>query len=309
MKIFVTGGAGFIGRHLVDELLKNGNKVTIFDNFQNSNKANLRHILKKGVTLVKGDITNYSHISKSISGFDAIVHLAAQIDVQDSIKFPAKTNLVNVSGTVNLLRACVEKKIKNIVAASSAAVYGNPKLLPLSENSSTMPLSPYGASKLALEHYMQAFANSFGLNSVCLRIFNAYGDGQPPQYAGVITKFMERIAKNEPPVIFGDGSNTRDFVSVKDVISSIQKAIVNIDGKKGNVYNIASGMGIAIKDLAKLMIQLSGKNLSPIHKKVKPGDIRHSRASILLAKKDLGYRPQIRLRDGLEELLKTKENN
>jgi len=302
MKIFVTGGAGFIGRHLVDWLL-NSHDVTIYDNFTSSTQSSISHLLKKGASLVKGDIADYTLLSKSLSGFDSVVHLAAETDVQESIKFPDKTNFVNVTCSVNLLRACVEKKIKNIVNASSAAVYGIPKDLSQSENSQTVPLSPYGASKLAVEHYMQAFSHSFELNCISLRIFNVYGRGQSDSYAGVITRFKEKIKKNKPLVIFGDGSNTRDFVSVDDVVQSIQKAIEKIEGKKGDFYNIASGNFITINDLAKLMITISGKTLPIEHTEPRQGDIHHSQASIQLAIKELGYSPKVELKKGLEMLL------
>jgi len=302
MKIFVTGGAGFIGKHLVDWLLNTGD-VTIYDNFTNSSQGSISHLLKKGASLVKGDITDYELLSKSLAGFDSVVHLAAETDVQESIKFPDKTNYVNVTGSVNLLRACVANKVKNIVNASSAAVYGNPKELPLPENSQIAPISPYGASKIAVEHYMQAFSHSFELNCISLRIFNAYGSGQSDSYAGVITKFMEKITKNKPLVIFGDGSNTRDFVSVDDVIQAIQKAIEKIDGKKGDYYNIASGNHTTINDLANLMIKISGKTLPIEHTEPSHGDIHHSQTSIQLATKELGYSPKVQLKKGLEMLL------
>lgn len=306
MKIFVTGGAGFIGRHLVESLLNEKNKVTIFDNFKNSSKNHISHLTKNGASLVQGDITDYSTLIKCITGFDVVVHLAAQIDVQESIRLPQLTHQVNVTGTVNLLRACVAKKVKNIVASSSAAVFGDPVQLPLSENSETMPLSPYGASKLAMEHYLQAFANSFGLNCISLRFFNVYGSGQSPQYAGVITRFLEKIAKNKPLVIFGDGLSTRDFVSVYDVVESIKKSIEKFEGKKGTVYNIASGKYITIKEIAKLMIEISGKDLSIEYKDSRKGDILHSQTSISLAKKELDYVPTVKLQDGLAKLLVKK---
>lgn len=305
MKIFVTGGAGFIGSHLTASLLKENNKVMIYDDLKNSSKDKISHLLKNGALFVKGDITDYKSLSKSIAGFDCVVHLAAEIDVQESIKFPERTNQVNVTGTVNLLRACVERKVSNVIAASSAAVYGNPKDLPLSENSQTIPISPYGASKLAMENYMQAFSHSYNLNCISLRLFNAYGKDQSTAYAGVITKFMERIAKNKPLEIFGDGSNTRDFVSIEDVIQSIQNAITKVDGKKGNFYNIGSGKYTTIEDLAKLMISISGKSLSIEYKKPRKGDIQHSQTSIWLAQRELGYHPKITLKEGLERLLKS----
>lgn len=305
MKIFVTGGAGFIGSNLVASLLKENNQVMIYDNLKNSSKDKISHLLKNGALFIKGDITDYKTISKSITGFDCVVHLAGETDVQESIKFPERTNQVNVTGTINVLRACVERKISNVIAASSAAVYGNPKDLPLSENSQTTPISPYGASKLAMENYMQAFSHSYDLNCISLRFFNIYGKGHSDNYAGVITKFMEKIAKNKTLEIFGDGSNTRDFVSVQDVIQSIQNAITKIDGKKGNFYNIGSGKYITIEDLAKLMISISGKSLSIDYKKPRKGDIPHSQTSIWLAQRELGYDPKITLKEGLERLLKS----
>jgi len=305
MKIFVTGGAGFIGRHLVECLLNSDFNVTIYDNFNNSSQTSISHLLKNGASLVKGDVTDYKLLSKSLAGFDSVIHLAAQIDVQQSINFPEKTNEVNVTGSINLLRACVAKKVKNIVNASSAAVYGKPKDLPLCENSQTVPLSPYGASKLAVEHYMQTFSHSFELNCISLRIFNVYGKGQSDSYAGVITKFMEKITKNKPLVIFGDGTNTRDFVSVDDVVQSIQKAIEKIDGKKGDYYNIASGNYTTINDLANLMITISGKTLPIEHSEPSQGDIHHSQTSIQLATKELGYSPKVQLKKGLKMLLKS----
>ena len=305
MKIFVTGGAGFIGRHLVECLLNSDYNVTIYDNFNNISQTSISYLLKNGASLVKGDVTDYKLLSKSLDDFDFVIHLAAQIDVQQSIKFPEKTNEVNVTGSINLLRACVANKVKNIVNASSAAVYGKPKDLPVSEKSQTVPISPYGASKLAVEHYIQAFSHSFELNCISLRIFNVYGRGQSDSYAGVITKFKEKITKNKPLVIFGDGSNTRDFVSVDDVVHSIQKAIAKIEGKKGDYYNIASGNYITINDLANLMMTISGKTLPIEHIEPNQGDIHHSQASIQLATKELGYSPKVQLKKGLKKLLKS----
>ena len=303
MKILVTGGAGFIGSHLVESLLTDNNKVAILDNFTNSSKERIFHLVKNGVALVNGDITEYSGLAKRVRGFDCIVHLAAQIDVQDSIRYPQHTHEVNATGTLNLLRACVVNKVKNIVAASSSAVYGNPIQLPLTEKMVTFPLSPYGASKLAMEHYLQAFANAYDLNTISLRFFNVYGYGQSMQYAGVITRFMERIAKSKPLAIFGNGSSTRDFISVDDVVEFVKKAITKTDGRKGDVFNIASGRHTSIKELAKMMIEISGKKLGIEYKKSRKGDIIHSQASISLAKRELDHSPRVGLRNGLEKLL------
>jgi len=303
MKIFVTGGAGFIGRHLVDSLLKTDNVVTIYDNFKNSSEDKVAYLVKNGVSVVKGDVTDYEFLSKKIVGSDCVVHLAAEIDVQESIKFPYITNHVNVTGTVNLLSACVSQKVRNVIAASSAAVFGNSKDLPLSENSNYAPISPYGASKLCMEHYMQAFSNSSDLNCIALRFFNVYGCGQSKPYAGVITRFMEKIATNKPLVIFGDGTQTRDFVSVHDAVQSIQNVIKKIDDKRGNIYNIASGRYVSIQDLANLMLSISGKTLAIEYKEARKGDVHDSQASIWLAQRELGYFPKVQLKDGLKMLL------
>ncbi len=304
MKIFVTGGSGFIGTHTVDALLKSGNRVTIYDNQDNSTKTNAKHLIKKGARFVKGDITNYKQLARSISGHDAVVHLAAQIDVQESIRDPLLTHHVNTRGTVNLLNACVEHNVKNIVAASTAAVYGEVKKQPISENSPTNPISPYGVSKISMEFYLKAFSSYHDLNCISLRFFNVYGAGQSDAYAGVITKFMYRVQKNKPLIIFGDGLNTRDFVSVRDVTSAIHLAIKKIKGKKGNCYNIASGKHITIKELADTIISISGKSLQIKYQKAKKGDIRKSQPAISLAKKELDYKPKIGLKYGLQELMK-----
>ena len=303
MKILVTGGAGFVGRHLVNSFLDKNHTVTIFDNLSNSNMSKVSNILKNGASFVKGDITDYTSILKHTRNVDFIIHLAAKINVNESVMFPELTHAVNVTGTLNLLRACIKNNVRHVIAASSAAVYGNSVKLPLSENSQTVPISPYGASKLAIEHYLQAFSNSYGINSISLRFFNIYGMGQSMAYAGVIEKFMERIQKNKPLVIYGDGKNTRDFISINDITRAVHFAMKKIADKKGNIYNIATSKSISINELAKLMLSISGKKLAIVHKNHKKGDIKHSQASIGLAKKELGYTPKVLLREGLENLM------
>ncbi len=304
MNIFVTGGAGFIGRNLIESLLKRGDKVTIYDNFSNSSEDKTSALINKGTNKIKGNIEDYDFLKESLSGFDTVIHLAAKISVPESITNPEITNQTNVTGSLNVLRACVAKNIRNIIATSSAAVYGDCQDLPISENSSTIPTSPYGASKLAMENYMQAFANSFDLNCISLRIFNVYGKGQTPEYAGVISKFMEQIAKEKSPVIFGDGLQTRDFVSIDDVVDAFLNAISHIQSKRGDCFNIASETSISIKDLAQLMISISGKNLEIEFEKPRKGDILHSLASISLARNELSYSPKVTLQEGLENLFK-----
>jgi len=183
--------------------------------------------------------------------------------------------------------------------------YWEDQNLPISENSKIVPLSPYAASKLQMEQYIKTYANNFDINAVSLRFFNIYGKGQSPEYAGVITKFFEKIANNESLEIFGDGLQTRDFVAIQDAVDSINKAISKIDKKRGEVYNIGSGKAITIKSLAELMISLSGKKLDIKYSESRSGDIRHSLADISLANKELDYNPKIELKDGLSSFLKS----
>lgn len=296
MKILVTGGAGFIGKHLVKFLIEKGNEVTIFDNFFNSEKDSVAALVNIGAKIIEGDITKLDSIINATKNHDIVVHLAAKISVEESIKNPSETFHINVDGTRNVLIACEKNNVKKIIIASSAAVYGESLAgIKLTEDSKIDPISPYGESKVMMEHEIREFITKNNINCVILRFFNIYGVGQSSEYAGVITKFIERIATNKPLEIFGDGMQTRDFVSIKDVINSIYDAIEN--GKNG-IYNIASGKTVTIKELAEFMISLSGKDLGIIYSDVKKGDIRFSQADISLAKKELRYLPKY----GLEEI-------
>lgn len=305
MKIFVTGGAGFLGRYLVEFLVLHGHKVTIFDNLSNSSKDLIENIIDKGAKFVNGDITNSNELTKALNDFEIVIHLAAKISVEDSIINPAETQRINVEGTKNLLNICREKNIENFVAASSAAVYGDvdSSEIILTEQFHTNPVSPYGKSKVHMEKEIIKFSNNFGLNAIILRFFNIYGLGQSKEYAGVISKFVENIRKNESPVIFGDGNQTRDFIAIEDVISSVLLSIEHVSNKRGNVYNIASGKSITINELAELMVSASGKKLGIEYDNPKKGDIRFSRASIDLAKNELGYQPKIPISLGIKNLL------
>jgi len=299
----VTGGAGFIGRYCVRSFLEKNFEVTIFDNFSNSSEDMISDLLDDSTKLVKGDITAQEQVSNAISGHDVVIHLAAKNSVEDSIKFPKETLMTNVDGTVNVLNACIKHDVKNIVAASSAAVYGKTQNLPISENQKTNPSSPYGESKLKMEQLIQDFSKKHNLNSIILRIFNVYGIGQSPEYAGVITKFLEKISKNDPLEVFGDGLQTRDFVSIHDVVESIFCAISEIKGKKGTIFNIGSGKSVSINELAKHMISISNKNLDIKHGEEK-NEIKFSKADISLAKKVLNYNPKIEFKNGINDLMK-----
>ena len=303
MKIFVTGGSGFIGKHLIRKL-QNEHELIIYENFSNSSEEDFLNLLKNNISLIKGDMTNFSLLKKSLMNVDLVIHLAAKIDILESITHPNDTHKINVEGSLNILRCCVENNIKNFISASSAAVYGNPTKLPVSEKTIPNPVSPYGAEKLSLEFYVKAFANAYDMNCISLRFFNVYGKGQSNEYAGVITKFMEKIHSNLPLTIFGNGENTRDFIHIDDLVDGIVKSISNIDGKKGNVYNLASGVSTSVKELAELMILISKKNLKLNFIDSRPGDLLHSLASIELAKKELGFEPKISLEDGLTVFMK-----
>jgi len=292
MKILVTGGAGFIGKHLVKYLLDKGNTITIFDNFSNSEEKSLEYYIKSGVKIVNGDIRKFDEILKETEDQDVLIHLAAKISVSQSILNPSETFEVNVDGTKNVLEACKKNYVKKIIIASSAAVYGEGSSgMKLKESAKTNPISPYGKSKLKMEQEIEKNNKN---DCVILRFFNIFGIGQTPEYAGVITKFIEMISSNKPLEIFGDGMQTRDFVSINDVVESIYDAIKN--GKNGT-YNIASGKAITINELAEFMISLSKKDLEIHHISEKHGDIRYSEADISLAKSKIGYVPKLGLNE------------
>ena len=300
MKILVTGGAGFIGKHLVKYLLKKNHSVTIFDNFSNSTKNSTSILIKLGVKIIEGDIKKINEIQNASMNQNIVIHLAAKISVSESIKNPMETFQNNVDGTKNVLIACEKNNVEKIILASSAAVYGEgiPKIK-LTEESKMNPISPYGKSKVKMELETKEFEINNNVNCIILRFFNIYGIGQTPEYAGVITKFIERIKENKPLKIFGDGLQTRDFIAIDDVIDSIYNAILY--GKSGT-YNIASGKTTTIKEIAELMISINGKKLDIEYTNEQKGDIRNSEADISLAKKEIRYFPKFKL-DKIKEML------
>jgi UDP-glucose 4-epimerase len=290
MKIIVTGGAGFIGKHLVKFLIKKDISVTIFDNFSNSKEDSIADLKSQGVKIIEGDIIKIHEINNAVKNHDIVIHLAAKISVEDSIKNSTKTFQTNVDGTKNVLIACEKNNIKKIIVSSSAAVYGESEAdIKLTEKSKINPISPYGESKVMMEKEIKRFEENHDLNYVILRFFNIYGIGQSPEYAGVITKFVKKIELNKSLEIFGDGMQTRDFISINDVVDSIYNSIQN---GKNQIYNIASGKTITIKELAELMISLSKRDLKIIYNDIKKGDIKFSQADISLAKKELDYLPK-----------------
>ena len=301
MNILVTGGAGFIGKHLVKFLIENKNNVSILDNFSNSDKKWISKFKKYQIKIFEGDIRNDEDILKATKDQDVVIHLAAKISVEESIKNPSETFEINVKGTEKVLEICKKNNVKKIIVASSAAVYGegNEKYK-ITEQTKLNAISPYGESKIEMEKEIIKFCSNNQINYVILRFFNIYGLNQSMEYAGVITKFLEKIKKSENLIIFGDGRQTRDFVAIEDIINSIHNAM---EYTENGIFNIASGEKITIKELAELMILLSNKTLGIEYVKSKKGDIKYSEADIQLAKNYLNYFSKIELKDGIKKLM------
>jgi len=303
----VSGGAGFIGSHLVDRLLADGFEVVVLDNLYGGRVENVKpHMGKRGFRFVRGDVRDSGLVEELVRGVDAVFHLAALVSVPESFKDPVLTNDVNVGGTLNLLRACVGSDVKRFVYASSCAVYGEAESLPLREDSPLRPASPYAVSKLAAENYVRVFCEVFGLGTVCLRFFNVYGSRQVySEYSGVMTQFISCLTKDRPLVIFGDGEQTRDFVHVQDVVEANMLALKN-EGVVGETFNVATGVATTINQLAGVLLKTTNKtHLKTVHSKPRKGDIKHSVADISKAKGKLHYDPKVLLKDGLEELTKS----
>lgn len=298
--VLVTGGAGFIGRHLVRTLKQKGRKAVVVDSLVNPNsKAGTDRFYKADVR----DRRAMVDIMKK-EKIDSCVHLAALISVVDSVRDPSSTIDVNINGTASLLEACSECGVKNLVFASTGAVYGEPKHFPIREDHVLDPLSPYGASKVAGEALAASYANCGKISSATsLRFFNVYGEGQSAAYAGVITKFAERLSAGLPPVIYGDGLQTRDFVFVQDVANAVTLALES--GRTG-AFNVATGRSITINDLAKAMIGIFGLDAEPVYEAERTGDIKFAQVDIAAARHSLGYSPQGRLEDVLRVLMEPR---
>lgn len=298
MKILVTGGAGFIGKYLVESLIKN-NTITIYDNLESSSEKSIRGLIEVGTLFVKGDILDFELLKKSSVGFDVVIHLAAKSDVKESTLHPKITEKTNVEGTENVLKCCVENSIKKIVFASSAAVYGNSGEMPVTEKSLTNPISPYGKSKLSAENAIKKICEQNDLEYVILRMFNVYGKGQNENYSGVITKFLRNAIENKSLIIYGDGEQTRDFISIHDVVRAFNSSI---KFEKSCTYNIASGKSSSINELATHILSSLEKKLKVIHAEKQKDDIQNSYADITLAKKELGFMPTNLLKEELASI-------
>jgi UDP-glucose 4-epimerase len=307
-KILVTGGAGFIGSHIVDKLMEEDFVVTVIDNLQTGSHANIdRHLGKKNFSFVKGDIRDINLVRKTLKDIDVVFHEAALASVTLSVKDPILTNQINVEGTLNLLKASCDLGVKRFVFASSAAVYGKNNSPQKKEDDSLNPPSPYGVSKLAAEKYVQVFQKLYGIETVCLRYFNVYGPRQRVDvhgsYGGVISIFINRILKNMPPTINGDGEQTRDFVYIDDVVEANILAMNSKNGV-GEAFNIATGKNVSINQIAGTLKRLMNKErLENIHNEPRATDVKHGYASINKAEEILGYEPRFSIEDGLSQLV------
>lgn len=297
MRVLVTGGAGFIGGHVSLLLAEKGYTVVALDNLERPSRYTLARLREAGVQLVVSDIRG----PVSCTGFDAVVHAAAYIDVAESVEKPLEYFENNAVATARLAKSCSDAGAKLFIYLSSAAVYGEPLYLPVREDHPTRPISPYGLSKLMGEQVLEVFSRTYGLSYVTLRLFNVYGPGQSAAYAGVVAKFVERAVQGLPPLILGDGRQTRDFVHVRDVAKAVIAALER--GLRNEVLNIASGRPTSILELAELVTEMAGLNFEPVFDKPRPGDIRHSYADISKARELLGFQPSTSLREGVRELL------
>jgi UDP-glucose 4-epimerase len=298
-KALVTGGAGFIGSHLVEALVAAGCKVAVLDNLSSGTTANLKH-LEGHFSFFQEDIRNPKMLDTALQGCEVVFHLAAIVAVPQTIENPVESAAVNDLGTLSLLDAARQKKVKRVVFSSSCAVYGDDPHLPKQEAMTPKPLSPYAAQKLAAEYYTKLFNDLYGIETAVLRYFNVYGPRQNPAspYSGVISIFMTKALQNQPAVIYGDGNQTRDFVYVEDVVKANLLA-ATAGNAGGRIVNIGSGRAVSINRLWQAICALSGRNLDPRYASKRPGDVRESLAATATAKEILNFECEVSFEKGL----------
>ncbi|MGD9330529.1 MAG: SDR family oxidoreductase [Desulfobacterales bacterium] len=295
----VTGGAGFIGSHLTNALIRQGAHVSVIDNLSTGKEANLADA-GPDVDLVVGDIRDQALVRRLVQDVDVVFHQAAIVSVPLSVEQPLESDAVNAAGTLGVLDAAREAGCRRVVLASSSAVYGDDPELPKRESSPFQPLSPYAVQKMTGEYYAGLYSRLFGLETACLRYFNVFGPRQDPSspYSGVISIFMDRAASGRAPVIYGDGEQTRDFVFVQDVVSANLRAATKA-GAVGKAFNIGTGSAITINRLWQQVAKLGGIEMPPEYREPRDGDIRHSVAAIDQAREDLGFHPATPFKEGL----------
>lgn len=306
MKYLVTGGAGFIGSNIVKKLLENGEKVRVLDNFATGKRENLFPFRdNKNFKLYEGDLRSFHIVRNAVKGVDYILHQGALPSVPRSINDPITTNDVNILGTLNILEAAKEFGVKRVVYASSSSVYGNSEKLPKIEDMPVAPLSPYAISKYTAERYCQVYYKIYGLETICLRYFNIFGLDQDPtsQYSAVIPKFVKLMKEDKQPVIYGDGTQSRDFTYVDNVVEANLLACT-AKNVAGEVFNIACGKRYTVLQLAEIINKILGKNIDPVFEKERVGDVKHSQAKIEKAKKTLGFKVVCGFEKGLRKLIR-----
>jgi UDP-glucose 4-epimerase len=303
MKILVTGGAGFIGSHLVEHLLGTGFKVRVLDNFSSGRRDRLLH-LADDVELIEGDVQSYERAHNAVRDCEIVFHQAALPSVPRSVQDPLTTNAVNVIGTLNVLLAARDSGVRRVIYASSSSVYGLHGDLPKREDQPVFPASPYAVGKLAGEGYCRSFSEVYGLETVMLRYFNIFGPRQDPlsQYSAVIPRFITALDAGQRPTIYGDGEQSRDFTYVDNVVAANLLAL-DADVSSRQTFNIACGERVTLNSLVRELQRLTGSDSEPIYEAARPGEVRHSHADIERAEQHLGYRPVTRLADGLARTL------
>lgn len=305
----ITGGAGFIGSHLAEELVHRGEEVRILDNFDSGTHDNIKHFAEN-VELIEGDIRDLEAVKKAVKGTNYILHQAALRSVPLSVDDPLSTNEINVQGTLNVLWAAREAGVKRVVNASSSSVYGGGDKLPQVENQPPNPLSPYAVSKLAAEYYCEVFTDIYGLETVSLRYFNVFGPRQDPksQYAVVVPIFINAGLNGKQAEVHGDGLQTRDFTFIADTVDAILLAAV-APGISGKVFNVACGKRYSVLDLLKTAEKLLGVSIKYVHTDPRPGDARHTQGDITLANELMGYEVKVPFEEGLRRTVEWFRNN
>ncbi len=302
-KYLVTGGAGFIGSHIAEQLVNRGDKVRIYDNLSTGTTENFAH-LGDAVEFVEGDLQDADKMSAAVAGVDVVFHQGALASVPRSIDRPLDTHGACVTGTVVLLDSCRKAGVRRVVYAASSSAYGNSPIMPKAEAHLPGPLSPYAAAKLAGELYCQAFANSYDLETVRIRYFNVFGPRQDPNspYSAVIPLFVSALLRGERPTIYGDGEQSRDFTFVGNVVAANLLA-AEAEGVSGNVYNVACGGSLSVNDLLRAICKVLDKPFDPIYAPPRTGDVKNSWADISAAQRDLGYNPEIDFETGLKQTI------
>lgn len=308
-KYLITGGAGFIGSNLVQALVSTGDKVTVFDNLSSGSKKNIQDYKQTDVKFVEGDVREDKDLRKAMRGADFVLHLAGNSSVEESVKDPHATLDVAFQGTLNTLIAARDLKVKRVIYASSCAVYGESPVLPKEESMLPVPYNPYGAACLLGEELARVFYTTYRLETVSLRLFNAYGPRQNPDAAhGVVARFCAQALKDVAPTVYGDGKQSRDFVYVSDVVEAFRLACT-APKAEGEVFNIASGSRMSVTGLVTFIGQLLEKEVNPDYKDARSADVRHSLAEVVKAQEVLGYRPRVSLGEGLARSLSWYRKN